>query len=205
MNKNKKPLAVYAVFRWADCDDEEGGGEVRVVVSGPCDEAGEIAISRFPDEIEKMEELGMERTGKVSPWCFGRFITLFTIMLNPTGSEEKEEEEGPSSISLPSRESFDSLSESRNCSCSLSKRPIWNSSNSILTVVSFVSQFSSSILTEFDSSAPQSPRPKLTMGSILATWEDISGLTILRSVVTCRQHSQRSLTSSYVCFPGQNQ
>ena len=172
-----------------------------VVVSGPCDEAGEIAISKFADEMEKMEELGMERTGKASPppWCFGRFTVR--IMLNPTGSDEYEEE-GPSSISLPSRDSFDSLSESRNCSCSLSKRPIWNSSSSILTVVSFVSQFSSSILTEFDSSVPQSPSPKLTMGSILATWEDISGLTIL---VTCRQHSQRSLTSSSVCFPGQNQ
>ena len=100
-------------------------------------------------------------------------------------------------MSLPSRESFDSLSDNRNCSCSLSKRPIWNSSSSILTVVSFVSQFSSSILTEFDSSEPQSPSPKLTMGSILATCEDIRGLTILRSVPTCRRHSQRSLTSTF--------
>ena len=77
---------MYAVFRWADCDDDEGGGEVRVVVSGPCDDAGDIAISKFADDMEKMEELGMERTGKASPWCLGRFTVL--IILNPTGSVE---------------------------------------------------------------------------------------------------------------------
>ena len=79
---------MYAVFRWADCEDEEGGGDVSVVVSGPCEDAGEIAISKFAEEIEKMEELGMERTGKASPppWCLGRFTVL--IILNPTGSEE---------------------------------------------------------------------------------------------------------------------
>ena len=104
-------------------------------------------------------------------------------------------------MSLPSRESFDSLSERRNCSCSLSKRPIWNSSSSILTVVSLVSQFSSSTLTEFDSSVPQSPSPKLTIGSIFATCEDIRGLTIL--TLPAEPHSQRSLTSPNVCFSDQ--
>ena len=81
-------MAVYAVFRWADCEEEEGGGEVRVVVSGPCDDTGDIAISKLAVEIEKIEEFGIERTGKVSvPLVpFARFTVL--IMLKPTGSEE---------------------------------------------------------------------------------------------------------------------
>ena len=160
---------------------EVGGGEVRVVVSGPC-EAGEMEISREFEVSEETKDAGMEmQGGKVS----GRWGTLTVLMRpSPAWSLEKEEP-GPSSSSEPaSIESLLSL-----CKCSLSSRLELfpkdavlssSSSSSILTIMVesvALSMLSISSLTELHSSWASRPRP--TMGSILADWDDMRGLTIL--------------------------